>query len=318
MGGRLKHFWKEWEILGASHYTINLLKYGLTLQFVKPPPLVNNPIFLDSYQNNKEKRKALKIALEELIEKEVLEEVKDIQTPGFYGRLFLQPKTETISGVKRLRTIINLSQLNQYIINPSFHMKTSIMIQETMRKGMWCSSIDLQDAYYHIPIHPNFRKYMRVALFDKVLQFKAMAMGLNVSARIFTKVVLEMVRKLRATGIHMHTYIDDWLLKNYNQHKIPQQTYQTIHLSTKLGWLINFPKSELIPTLFPKYVGVQYDLKLGLGRPTLNKVRELESVIQTILKQKGGTTRQWAKLIGKMGSMSRQIELGSLHRRPIQ
>ncbi len=168
----------------------------------------------------------------------------------FTGDYFYNPKQETIPGVKRWRTIIDLSELNESIINPSFHMETSITIQETMRKGMWCTSIDLQDAYYHVPIHPNFRKYMRVALFGKVLQFKAMAMGLNVSARIFTKVVLEMVRKLRATGIHMHTYIDDWLLKNYNQHKIPQQTHQTMQLSTKLRWLIKFPKSELIPTLF--------------------------------------------------------------------
>ncbi len=64
VGGRLKHFWKKFEGIGASHYTINLLKYGLTLQFVQKPPLVNNPIILDSYENNKEKIKALRTVLE--------------------------------------------------------------------------------------------------------------------------------------------------------------------------------------------------------------------------------------------------------------
>ena len=186
VGGRLQQFWKVWKQKGASPYIVELLREGLTLEFSQPPPLSKTPIFMDSYKGNPVKRLALKTALEELVQKNVLETVQDQNSPGFYGRLFITPKPDG-----RWRSIIDLSELNKFIVNPSFQMETSWSIQSSMRKGMWATSIDLKDAYFHIPVHKKFRKFMRIALFGQIFQFKAMPMGLNVSARVFTKVMGE-------------------------------------------------------------------------------------------------------------------------------
>ena len=315
VGGRLHHYWQTWQQKGASPYIVSLLKDGLKLDFKEQPPLTKTPIVMESYAGDPVREAALRAALEELLEKDVLEEVKDTNSPGFYGRLFIRPKPNG-----KWRSIIDLSELNTYVNNPTFHMESAISIQNQMRPGMVATSIDLTDAYYHVPVNYHYRKYMRIALFGKVLQFKAMPMGLNVSARIFTKLIMEVMRMVRAKGIHIHAYLDDWLLKAWakDRRTLRAQTRFVVQLAEELGLLVNLEKSELEPKDRTKYVGVRYHLDLGLALPPLETLAEIENLIRKLLRRRGGSAREWSSLIGKLGSVMRQVQLGPLHRRPVQ
>ena len=37
--------------------------------------------------------------------------------------------------------------------------------------GLWLVSVDLQDAYFHVPIYREYRKYLRFILEDVVYEF---------------------------------------------------------------------------------------------------------------------------------------------------
>ena len=50
-------------------------------------------------------------------------------------------------------------------------------------------SIDLTDAYLHIPIHPRSRKYLRFVYEHQVFQFTALTFGMSLSPWIFTKLM---------------------------------------------------------------------------------------------------------------------------------
>jgi ribonuclease HI len=319
VGGCLQDFWPQWESIGASSFVVNLIRHGVTLEFSEQPPLSNVPIIMESYLHNTDKRLALRVAVEELIEKGVLEEVRNPNTPGYYGRLFIRPKPpDPITGLERWRSIIDLSELNPYIVNPSFQMETPKSIQQALRPGMWCTSVDLTDAYFQVPIHPTYRKYMRVALEGRVLQFKALPMGLNVSARLFTKIILELMRYLRSKGIHIHAYLDDWLIKNRDPVVLDHQTQYVVKLCQYLGLRVNLKKSELIPSQHTKYVGIQYNLVDGLALAPLDRIQDIEKLILSILSDGGASARKWACLIWKLGSVMGQIVRGPLHRRPVQ
>ena len=77
----------------------------------------------------------------------------------------------------------------------------------------WVTSLDFSDAYFHIPIHPRSRKYLRFFLNSKAYQFTALPFGLATAPLEFTKVVKEVKLMAQSRGIRIHQYLDNWLLR---------------------------------------------------------------------------------------------------------
>ena len=57
-------------------------------------------------------------------------------------------------------------------------METPESIRTSLVPEEWVSSVDLSDAYLHIPIHPNSRKYLRFCHRSQVFQFTSLSFGL--------------------------------------------------------------------------------------------------------------------------------------------
>lgn len=53
--------------------------------------------------------------------------------------------------------------------------------------GRWLCSIDLQDAYFHIPVSPKHRKFLRFLMGSRHFQFRVLPFGLNSAPRSFFK-----------------------------------------------------------------------------------------------------------------------------------
>ena len=107
---------------------------------------------------------------------EILEISPD--TPGFYSNIFLVHKA---SG--GLRPVINLKQLNYHIHAPHFRMHTISSVLSNVERGDYTFKIDVQDAYFHVLIHPDTRKYLRFAFENKVYQFRVLPFSLNTVPR---------------------------------------------------------------------------------------------------------------------------------------
>ena len=56
---------------------------------------------------------------------------------------------------QKVTLIIDLSLLNRYIEKQSFKMETVKSVRQAMKLNNWAVSIDLTDAYLHVPIHPQ-------------------------------------------------------------------------------------------------------------------------------------------------------------------
>ena len=57
--------------------------------------------------------------------------------------------------------ILNLKPLNNYIVYHHFEMDTINTCMELMHSNCLMASIDLQEAYYSIPIHNEHQKYLK-------------------------------------------------------------------------------------------------------------------------------------------------------------
>ena len=68
-------------------------------------------------------------------------------------------------------------------------METVKSVRQAMRLNDWAVSIDLTDAYLHVPIHHQSRKYLRFVHEGQVYHFMALPFGMSLSPLIFSKLM---------------------------------------------------------------------------------------------------------------------------------
>ena len=107
---------------------------------------------------------------------------------------------------------IDLNRLNTFLHVEKFKMETQESIRTSLILGEWVSSIDLSDAYLHIPIHPLSRKYLRFCHRSQVFQFTSLPFGLAKASQVFTMIVKEAKLMALSRGLRLHQYLDDWLI----------------------------------------------------------------------------------------------------------
>ena len=158
-------------------------------------------------------------------------------------------------------------------------MKTPEIIRTSLQAGEWVTSIDFKDAYFHVPIYSQSRKYMRFHLQGWSYQFKAQSFGLSTAPMEFTVVAKEVRLMALQRGIRNHQYLDDWLVRASNHDTCLQHTQTLVTLCQELGWLVNKEKSELAPKQVFNFVGSRFDLKEGKVRPTTERWQALTDKI---------------------------------------
>ena len=124
------------------------LPWGAFPAPLTPVPIPSRPPF------QQEAREVLDQEINLLCSKGAVEVVP--QSPGFYGRIFVVPKSNG-----GFRPVLDLSALNKFLITKPFRMETPSSIRDSIRQGDWATTLDLRDAYFHVLIHPKDRKYLR-------------------------------------------------------------------------------------------------------------------------------------------------------------
>ena len=207
VGARLQNFWQTWLDLGAGPKVVQILKEGYALPFRVRPKLTRSPAVISCYVNPHRNSNLLE-ALHQLIAKNAVELVKHQISLGFFNQLFLVPKPNN-----KWRPILDLSKLNLFLKMEKFKMETPETIRTSLRQGEWVTSIDFKDAYFHIPIQEQSRKYLRFHFEGRTYQFKALPFGLSTEPLEFTVVAKEVKLMAIHKGIRIHQYLDDWLVR---------------------------------------------------------------------------------------------------------
>ena len=258
------------------------------------------------------KRHVLLKEVKALLQKKALEIVSH-RSPGFYSHLFTVPKR---SG--GFRPVIDLKALNRFIYCPHFHMETDRAIRSQLRPGEWTTSVDLSDAYLHIPVHPSFKKFLRLHIQGQSYQFRAMCFGLNIAPRVFTKILDPVASHLRSRGIVLHRYLDDWLIRGSSPSVVADHTQVVISLFQSLGLLVNREKSELTPKTRFVFLGMDVDLEQAWIRPTEAQLARIGVLVSTLTSCHRSSVRILLSLIGSLNHAAQFVHLGRLHVRPLQ
>ena len=207
VGGHLRSFRRDWLANKCSNNVLNIITNGYVLPFISKPNLARVLLIYTGYKAL-QKDQALASCIQSLLLKNTIERVGNVKSLGFYSRLFLVPKPH-----QRWRPVIDLSRLKTFLLVERFKMETPESIRTSLIPGEWVSSIDLSDAYLHILIHPNSRKYLRFCHKSQVFQLTFHPFGLATTPQVFTMIVKEVKLMALIREIRLRQYLDDWLIR---------------------------------------------------------------------------------------------------------
>src|SRR5207253_88437 len=201
----LQHHVRSWEEITEDTWVRQVVTHGYYPHFQFTPPLQSPPPFWITPRQTEQVQHEVDL----LLKKGAVQKTTDPLTPGFYSPLFVVPKK---TGGSRL--IFNLKNLNKFVVTHRFKMETLRSVKECLRPGEYTVSVDLEDAYLHVPLHPDCYHLFRFCLNGVVYHFTALPFGLASAPWAFTKSLRPVVAFLHTHSILVHAYLDDWLIRN--------------------------------------------------------------------------------------------------------
>ncbi len=187
-----------------------------------------------------------------------------------------------------------------------------------IRPGDWFASVDLKDAYFHIQIAPHHRRFLRFAFEGTAYQYSVLPFGLALAPRTFSKCMDAALSPLRASGIRILNYLDDWLILAQSQDTLLSNIDSLlIHLES-LGLCVNMRKSILAPSQSITYLGVCMDSLEMRARLSRERAASILSYLRHFREASSVHLKKFQRLLGLMASASAVCHLGLLHMRPLQ
>ena len=197
-------------------------------------------------------------------------------------------------------------------------MLTAKSLTRSIRPGDWFTSIDLKDAYFHIPIYPPHRKFLRFGFQGKVYEYMVLPFGMSLSPRVFVRCTETALAPLRQQGIRIASYIDDWLLSADSAQQAAQHTARVLSHVTSLGFNVNLAKSRLTPTQSTDFIGISLDSVAYRATLTTDRVDDTLKCVARFTVGRRLRFGMCMRMAGLMASAISLARLGRLYMRPFQ
>jgi len=310
-GGRLSCFLPEWLRITNDTWVLATIRLGYALEMQEPPPGFRGirPTITRSGSAT------LSEEVEGLVMKCAAVHVPPDQGwSGYYNTYFLVPKKD--GGI---RPILNLKQFNHCLRKARFKMNSLETIISVMDSGLWLASVDLKDAYFHIGIRKEHRKYLRFCWQGKLYEYTVLPFGLSTAPRVFTKILAPVIEWLRRKGVQLYAYLDDILVVGNSHARVLASLTITIQTLTRVGYVINVKKSDLAPTQDLVYVGGRFRTDLGrVFLPTDRKKALIKAVSSFARVGLYHPARRWLQVLGLMAATIATVQFARLNMRPVQ
>ena len=135
-------------------------------------------------------------------------------------------------------------------------------------------------------------------------QGDGLPVGLTTVPKEFTKVTATLASIVHRKGINLPLYLDDWLLRANSFQKCLTQTKEVLADTTQLSFIVNPDKSELIPTQQFSFLGEDFDLALGIVRPSEEKVDKILTLCRILRKHPCQEARFLLKVLGVLNTVA--------------
>jgi hypothetical protein len=168
-------------------------------------------------------------------------------------------------------------------------------------------TFDFKDGYYHIKIHPEFKKYLGFSLLlegKKVYcQFKVGFLGLADLPWLFTKIFRVLVKHWRSHAMQICLYLDDgW----YFSSDLDKFRRNSLHVRSDLlraGVVWSVKKSFWDPNVEVDWLGMTWNANDVTVRISDHRVLKLKSSVDDLVGKEVFSVRQLASVVGHVISL---------------
>ena len=259
-----------------------------------------------------EKEVEIQVILEEMLHKQIIRETAHESTE-FVSPIFIVKKPD---GGTRL--ILNLKELNEFVKYEHFKMDGIKTIINMVTRNCFMATINLKDAYYSVAISRQFQKFLKFKWKHKLYYFTCFSNGLGSCPRKFTKLNKVPITTLHFENVLLSGYIDDFFTKGDTFSICEENIYKTMHLYDKLGFAINFKKSQIVLTQRIRIFGFVIDSVKMIITLTEEKKQKLKTLFLNLIRINKPTIRYLAKVIGTIISCMPAALLGPLFYRYLE
>lgn len=304
----MKDFSSVWEGLTSDKFVLRTVS-GYEIPFFRNPFQQIAPV---EPKISQEDQIIVQRLIGELMNKGAISEC----TPAygqFISTFFLIDKP---NGDKRF--ILNLKNLNKNIVAPHFKMENIKAALKLLTRNCFMATLDLKDSYFLVPVAKKHKKYLRFVFKRKLYEFNCLPFGLCTAPHAFTKMMKPVVHFLRSKNLLSIIYLDDILLLGRSIQDCMFNVEETRHLLEKLGLVINFDKSQLIPSTKCKFLGFILDSQEFCLKLTDKKRQEILELAVQLRHQKCCKIRRLAEFLGKLAWACYAVRYGRLYTKALE
>ena len=168
----------------------------------------------------------------------------------------------------------------------------------------WYFSVPIRQDHWQFPLQSQYTKTI------SSYQFTCLSFCLSTVPRVFRKL-------LKPYLVCSVIYINNIVLMAWSEEEALDNTGMTLNLLESLGFLVSYPKSQLVPTCFK--VGFKVDSNtLSLSLLAL-KVVQIRQEVQRVQRLEWvSATRQLAQLIRKLSAAIQAVQPAPPYYRTLQ
>ena len=312
IAGRLKSRLLSWKQITNNTWALSVVSEGLKFHWKKGCP--TTPHRKGNPPLDQEAKAILDGEVEAMLQKGAIHEVESSEDEVI-SSFFARPKRTP----GKWRPICSLLHTNSFIRKVPFRMTTAKMLRSWIKPGHYFVSIDLQDAYFSIPLAEAMRRFCRFKWRGRVYEYLCMMFGIGPSARVFTKIVKVVLAFLRRSfNTEIAGYIDDLLVMAATVLECLLQAQVVILVFQALGFSVNFEKSMLTPSRSVEHLGfIWHSETMQVSLPD-RKISQITETAARFLEDGVVSVPELRSLLGRLESIRLVTEQGPLHYRSLQ
>jgi hypothetical protein len=245
-----RHFIQTWAAIGADSVLLKVIAQGVRVAIHQMPKGSMVPMAKSDLDDTLKEYHQLGVI-------RPLSDSERIQT-RVWTHIFSRPK----AGSTSLRMITNLKPLNYCISQPHFKADTWNTVLETVHAWphhVWALTLDLRHWFFHLALHKQSQRWVRLQSSDSAYQFVGMPFGLACSPYWAARMSKTIVSRLRSMGLILVWYVDDVLILNQSPSLVERDLGTVISLLNDLGVQLSLSKCNLVPSTVVTYLGQRID-----------------------------------------------------------